>query len=160
MLDPIELKGTPLMKQLAKLAELSPDEKLASVRSDFVVEDGRIKTDHLTLTTGRIPVAVAGWTDFDGRLDYYVKLEGLSERIPDQARKLIADLDLDLNSLTSLKLTGTVDRVTIATTRAPGRGRSPLEQVVGPEDRDRLKVLGRQFLNKAAFLFLVVLYVR
>ena len=55
VLDPIELKGTPLMTQLAKLAELSPDEKLASVRSDFVVEDGHVKTDHLTLTAGRDP---------------------------------------------------------------------------------------------------------
>ena len=123
VLDPIELNGTPLMTEFAKLAELSSTDNLASIRSDFVVQDGRIKTDHLTLTAGRIPVAISGWTDFDGRLDYQVKLDGVADRIPDQARKFISGLDLDLNSLTSLRLRGNVDRVVIT---ACDRGRRTL----------------------------------
>jgi uncharacterized protein involved in outer membrane biogenesis len=147
VLDPIELNGTPLMTEFAKLAELSSTDNLASIRSDFVVQDGRIKTDHLTLTAGRIPVAISGWTDFDGRLDYLVKLDGVADRIPDQARKFISGLDLNLNSLTSLRLRGNVDRVVITTGTAV-EGRSPLEQIIGPEDRERFKVLGRQFRDK------------
>ncbi|MGA9922168.1 MAG: AsmA-like C-terminal region-containing protein [Isosphaeraceae bacterium] len=147
VLDPIELNGTPLMTEFAKLAELSSTDNLASIRSDFVVQDGRIKTDHLTLTAGRIPVAISGWTDFDGRLDYQVKLDGVADRIPDQARKFISGLDLDLNSLTSLRLRGNVDRVVI-TAGTAAEGRSPLEQIIGPEDRERFKVLGRQFRDK------------
>ena len=147
VLDPIELNGTPLMTEFAKLAELSSKDNLASIRSDFVVQDGRIKTDHLTLTAGRIPVAISGWTDFDGRLDYQVKLDGAADRIPDQARKFISGLDLDLNSLTSLRLRGNVDRVVI-TAGTAAEGRSPLEQIIGPEDRERFKVLGRQFRDK------------
>jgi len=144
VLDPIELNGTPLMAEFAKLAELSTTDNIASVRSDFVVQDGRIKTDHLNLTAGRIPVAMSGWTDFDGRLDYQVKLDGVVDRLPEQARKFIGGLDLDINSLASLRLRGNVDRVTITA----ARGRSPLEQIIGPEDRERLKVLGRQFRDK------------
>ena len=148
VLDPIELNGTPLMTEFAKLAELSSTDNLASIRSDFVVQDGRIKTDHLTLTAGRIPVAISGWTDFDGRLDYQVKLDGVADRIPDQARKFISGLDLNLNSLTSLRLRGNVDRVVITAPGTAAEGRSPLEQIIGPEDRERFKVLGRQFRDK------------
>ncbi len=148
VLDPIELSGTPLMTEFAKVARLSPNEKLASVRSDFVVEDGRIRTDHLNLTAGRIPVALSGWTDFNGRVEYLVKLDGVAERVPEQARKLLSELDLDLKSLTSLKLTGNVDQVAITTTGATAHGRSPLEQIIAPQDRERLKVLGRQFRDK------------
>jgi hypothetical protein len=113
-----------------------------------VVQDGRIRTDRLNLTAGRIPVAMSGWTDFDGCLDYQVKLDGVVERIPEQARKFIGGLDLDLNSLTSLRLRGNVDRVAITAAGTTAAGRSPLEQIIGPEDRERLKVLSRQFRDK------------
>jgi len=148
VLDPIELGGTPLMTEFAKLAELSATDNLASLRSDFVVLDGRIRTDHLNLTAGRIPVAMSGWTDFDGRLDYQVKLDGVVDRLPEHARKFIGGLDLDLNSLTSLRLRGNVDRVAITAAGATANGHSPLEQIIGPEDRERFKVLGRQFRDK------------
>ncbi len=148
VLDPIELNGTPLMTEFAKLAELSATDNFASIKSDFVVQDGRIRTDHLNLTAGRIPVAMSGWTDFDGRLDYQVKLDGVVDRLPEQARKFIGGLDLDLNSLALLRLRGNVDRVTITAAGATAHGRSPLEQIIGPDDRERLRILGRQFREK------------
>jgi len=40
-----------------------------------------------------------------------------------------------------------VDRVVI-TAGTAAEGRSPLEQIIGPEDRERFKVLGRQFRDK------------
>jgi AsmA protein len=148
VLDPIELAGTPLVAEFAKLGELSSSEKSASVRSEFVVEKGRIRTDHLTLAVGRIPVALSGWTDFDGRLDYLVKLDGVFERLPEKARKLFAGIDLDLNSLASLRLKGDVDHVAVTTNRQTTDGRDPLEQIIGRDDRERLKALGRQFRDK------------
>ena len=72
----------------------------------------------------------------------------MADRIPDQARKLISGLDLDLNSLTSLRLRGNVDRVVLTAPGTAAEGRSPLEQIIGPEDRERFKVLGRQFRDK------------
>ena len=147
VLDPIELNGTPLMTEFAKLAELSSTDNLASIRSSFEIQDGRIKTDHLTLTAGRIPVAISGWTDFDGRLDYQVKPEGLPERVGEQARKLLSGLDIDLKFFTSIRLSGNVDRVAI--TLNPGaNGRSTIDKVLTTEDRDKLRVLGRQLKDK------------
>ncbi len=149
VLDPIELNGSPLMIEFTKLAELAATDKLASIRTSFEIQDKRIKTDHLTLTAGRIPVAFSGWTDFDGRVDYLVKLDGVADRISEQARKFIGnlDLDFDLSSLSSLRLRGNVDRV--AVTMNPGAaGHSPLEKVLTPDERSRLRVLGRQLKDK------------
>ena len=147
VLDPIELNGTPLMAEVAKLAELSSTDNLASIRSDFEIEKGLIKTDHLTLKAGQITVAISGWTGFDGRLDYQVKPEGLSERVGEQARKFLGGLDIDLKSLTTIRLSGNVDSVAI-TLNSSGDGRSPFKAVLTPEERDRLRVLGRQLKNK------------
>ena len=73
---------------------------------------------------------------------------GLADRVPEQARRFISGLDLDLNTLTSLRLSGNVNRVAI-TANGPGAdGRSPLEQIIAPEDRERFRVLGRQFRDK------------
>ncbi len=148
VLDPVQLGGSPLLAEVARLAALPAGDRFASIRSDFVVEEGRIRTDHLTLTAGRVPVEVAGWTDFDGRLDYRVRLAGLAQRIPEQARRFVNDLDLDLDSLAFLRLSGTVDRVSVtAASSATARG-VPLEQLIRPDNRDRLKALSRQLRDK------------
>jgi AsmA protein len=146
-LDPIDLQGTPLMVELRKLVDRPSTEKLASIRTDFLIQSGRITTDHLTLTAGRVPIAVSGWTDLEGRIDYQVKVEGLSERIGDQARRFLGGLDIDLKSLTSFRLSGNVDRVAI--TLNPGAdGRSPIQDLLSPDDRERLRVLGQRLRDK------------
>jgi hypothetical protein len=76
-----------------------------------------------------------------------VKVEKLSERVEDQARKLLSGLDIDLKSLTRVRFRGNVDRVAI-TLGPAGNGRSPLETILAPDDRDRLRVLGRQLKDK------------
>ena len=40
-------------------------------------QSARITTDHFVLDVGRVPLALSGWTDFDGRLDYRINLNGL-----------------------------------------------------------------------------------
>jgi hypothetical protein len=147
-LDPVELQGTPLLVEYSKIAGLPPAGTVGSIQSDFEVKEGKVVTDHLTLTAGRVPIVLSGWTSFDGRLDYQAKLDGLVDRVSDQARKFISGLDLDLEKLTSLHLEGTVDRVTIRVTGFGADGRSPLDRMLTPDDRQRLKVLGRQFRDK------------
>jgi AsmA protein len=147
VLDPIELKDTPLMSEFAKRAELSSTESLASIRSDFEIQDGRIKTDHLTLTAGRVPLTISGSTGFDGRLDYLVKIDGVADRLPELARKFIGDMDIDIKSLTSIRLSGNVDRVAV-TMNSGAAGRSPFEKVLRPEERARLRMLGRELRDK------------
>ena len=146
-MDPINLAGTPLLTEFSRYAERSPAEKMASIRSDFVIETGRISTKHLELMLGRVPMTVSGWTHLDGRLDYQVKIERFSDRLEEQARRFLSGLDIDLKSLTRLRLSGSVDHVAITLNPGAG-GRPPLENLLTPEDRDRLRVLGRQFKDK------------
>ncbi len=147
-LDPISLEGTPLIAEFAKIASQPTEEAVGSIHSDLIIKNQRISTDHLTMTIGRLPVNVAGWTDFEGRLDYQVKLDNLTSRIPEKAREYLTGLDLDVDSLTALRLTGTVDQVAIRPFGAGSDGRKGVERLIAPEDRQRLKVLGRQIRDK------------
>ena len=75
-LNPVDLAGAPLVSELSKIAELTRQGRVASIRSDFVVQDQRIATDHFTLDIGRVPMTLSGWTDFDGH-----------HRLPDQSER-------------------------------------------------------------------------
>jgi AsmA protein len=147
-LDPIRLEGSPLLDEFRKIAALSTTDPIGSVRSDFQIRDRRIITERMALSAGRVPVVATGWTDLDGRLDYQVKVDGLAERVPDRARKLLGELSLDLDDFTTVRLSGTVDRVSVDVKRRGREARSSLEQLLSPSDRDRLRVLGRQLRDK------------
>jgi AsmA protein len=148
VLDPAELDKTPLVDACRRVMELPESDRSGSVHSNFVVENGRIRTDHLTLSAGRAELLLSGWTTMDGKLDYQVKLQGMPEHLNDKAQKLLGGLDLDLGSLTSLRLSGNVNQVDISYNGGAKDGRPVLERLLGPEDRDRLRVLGRQFRDK------------
>lgn len=147
-LDPVQLGGTPLMAEVSELLRVQLPEKTGSIHTTFVIQDNRITTDRLKLNVGNLPILASGWTDFDGRLSYQLKVEGLTERVPDKARQWINGLDLDLNRLTSLRLTGTVDRVDIKLSGPATGGPSPLDQILTRDDRERLKTLGRRLRDK------------
>lgn len=148
VLDPAELDRTPLLDAFRRVMELPESERTGSIRSDFVVQDGKIRTDHLTLSSGRSELLVSGWTALDGRLDYQVKLQGISGRLSEKAQKLLSGLDLDLGSLTSLHLSGNVNQVEVSYSGGAKDGRPVLERLLVPEDRERLRVLSRQVRNK------------
>ncbi len=54
-INPIDLDGAPLIAELSKIAEISQQGRLASIRSDFVIQDRRVTTDHFTLNVGPSP---------------------------------------------------------------------------------------------------------
>jgi AsmA protein len=149
-LDPISLGGTPLVAEFAKVVGQPEDGSMGSIHTSFVVKEGRIVTEDLSVNVGKIPVSVSGWTDLGGGLDYQVRLDHLADRLPEKARQYMSSLDLDVNALTTLRLSGTVDQVTIRPVGAAamGNGKKGLERVLAPEDRQRLKVLGRQIRDK------------
>jgi AsmA protein len=146
--DPIELKGTPLIAEIQKVVDLPAREKAGSLRTDFRLQDGRVTTERLTLTMGRVPLVASGWTSFDGQLDYQVKLDGSSVRLPEKARRLMNDLDLDPNALSSFRLSGSVDRVIVKSNASDALGRSQIDRLIPREDQERLKTLGRRFRDK------------
>ena len=72
---------------------------MGSVKSDFVIRDRRVLTDNLTVSVGKTPVVMTGWTDFDRRLDYRIQVDRLTQRLPPKAREVLADLEIDLKNL-------------------------------------------------------------
>ena len=91
---------------------------------------------------------MTGWTDLDGRIDYQMKIEGLNERLPDKARRLLGDLKLDVGSLTALTLRGTVNRMVVQVNGVPIDRNMLRESRLKPDDRERLRQMGRQALDK------------
>jgi AsmA-like C-terminal region len=147
-MNPIDLDGAPVVDELRKVAELSGRGRIASIRSDFVVKDRRITTDHFVLNIGRIPMTLSGWTDLNGQIDYRIKFDALAQRIPDRARRILGDLNVDLERATSLTLSGTVDQMVVSLNGTPLDHNVFRENGMRREDREKLKVLGRQFLDK------------
>ncbi len=147
-INPIDLDGAPVMNELTRIAEFSGGGHVASVRSDFVIRDQRITTDHFTLDIGRVPITMAGWTDLDGRIDYRIKLDGLTQRIPDKARRILGELNIDVQGLCMLTLNGTTDQIVVKLNGIALDRNSLKDSGLHRDDREKLKVLGRQFLDK------------
>lgn len=154
-LSRVALDGTPLLAELSRFADLRVL-RAGSIRTDFVYKDRRITTDHFTLNIGRMPFTMAGWTDLDGRLDYRMKLSGLTDRLPDRARRLLGELKVDSGSLTALTLRGTLDRTVIEVNGVPIEAKAGVpigaktarESRRLAEDREHLRLLGRQLRDE------------
>jgi hypothetical protein len=147
-IDPIDLDGAPLVGELSKVAELSRQGRMASIRTDFVIKDKRIATDHFTLNIGTVPMTLSGWTDFDGKLDYKINLAGLDKRLPGDARRILGELNVNLGRLDMLSLQGTMSRMVVQL-NGLSLDRDFMKEVkIKKEDRDKLRVLGRQLLDR------------
>ena len=146
-INPINLDGAPLLAELSKITELSRQGRVASVRSDFVIQEQRITTDHFALNVGRVPMTLAGWTSFDGHLDYRINFKGLTDRLPDKARRLLADIDVDLGSLTTLTMRGTVNQMVVQVNGGLARSRPSQtgptsNEKIAKSTRSQSKILG------------------
>ncbi len=147
-INPVELDGTPLVAEISKFADLAGTHAVGSIHTDFVYKARRITTDHFTLNIGRVPMTMSGWTDLDGRIDYLMKIEGLNERLPDRARRLLGDLKLDVGSLTSMTLRGTVNQMVVQLNGVPIDRNLLRETRLRPDDREKIRQIGRQALDK------------
>ena len=147
-IDPIELEGTALLAEVERKITIPRKSRVASLNSDFAVKNGRVTTKRLALNMARTPIVIAGWTDFDGRLDYRMGLEGFADRVPDRARRLLAELDVDLEGLSTLRLSGTVDDLTVTvSSKNPGVG-SAVDHLLDGQDKQRLKMIGQELRDK------------
>jgi AsmA protein len=142
--DPIRLDGSELVGALADLFELPPRDRIGSVRSQFAIGQGRVTTDRLSLAVGQMPIVLAGWTDFDGHVDYQVRQEGLVSRIPQKARNLLADLPVDLNDLMALHVAGTLDNLNLTLDGTTLDDRSTRHA----DERMRLREFGRRLRDR------------
>ena len=137
-LDPVKLDGSRLVDAIAKVNGLAARDRVGSVRADLKVQNRKVLSDNLTLALGRVPVVFAGWTDFDGRVDYRLRADGLSEKLSGQARELLSELRIDLDRVTDVRVQGTIDDLAV------NAGGVPLD---GPENgrpADDLREIGRR----------------
>ncbi|WP_165245791.1 AsmA family protein [Paludisphaera soli] len=148
LIDPIELDGTELLAEVEKTVTLPTKSRMGSLRTDFTVKEGRVNTSKLALNIAKAPLVITGWTDFDGRLDYRMSLEGISERVPARARQLLAELDLDVDALSSLRLSGTVDDLNVSVLGRDASTQAPLDGLNSTPDKQRLKLLDRELLGR------------
>ncbi len=142
-LNPVELAGTPLVAEISRFADLKGARRLGSLHTDFVYKDRRISTDHFNMMLARVPITMSGWTDLDGRIDYEMKVEGLRERLPDNARRILGDLKVDLGSLTVLNLRGTIDRVAMQV-NGLSIDRGLIRDRLKPDDREKIRQMSRK----------------
>jgi AsmA protein len=147
-IDPIELEKTELLEEVERAVTLLGRSRVASLNTDFAVRQGRVTTRRLALQMAKAPLVIAGWTDFDGKLDYRMGLEGLADRVPDRARRLLSQLDVDLDALSTLRLSGTVDDLTVSLTARNAGPSSSLDGALDKQDVQRLKLIGQELRDK------------
>jgi hypothetical protein len=147
-LDPIDLSGAPLIAELSRMGDVSGEGRVGSIRTDFVIKDRRIDTDHFALKIGRIPLNLRGWTDFDGRVDYLVTIEDLKGRLSARARRFLGDLTLDVKDWATLHLRGTVDEMVVEVAGISLDRKLLEESGLRREDQERIKAIGRQLRER------------
>lgn len=145
--DSIALQRSKFFVELAELVNL-PDNavQVGTVTSDFVIQDGRVGTENLTLQVARLPIILKGWTDFDGRVDYRIRSDSLTGKLPEQARDLLADLSLDSETLAALRVHGTLQSLQVSL--APGSLASQANPSDRGSDRAKLRDLGRRLRER------------
>jgi hypothetical protein len=146
--EPIRLDGSKVLTELASVVDLPNSTQLGSIHSQFTLANGRVISDQLTLNVGHVPFVLTGWTDFDGRLDYRVRHEGLTGKLSTEARSFLADLPIDLNDLMNLRVRGRLNDL-VVTMDDPTRSSGSKENASRhADDRARLRELGRRLRDR------------
>ncbi len=147
-IDPIELEGTDLLAEVERTITIPLKSRVASLNSDFSVGGSRVTTNRLALHMAKTPVLITGWTDFDGRLDYRMGLDRLGDRVPDRARRLLADLEIDIEGLSTLRLSGTVDDLTVTVSSQNPDSGAAVDELLNGSDKQRLKQIGQTLRDR------------
>ena len=144
-LEPIKLDNSAFVAELARVAHMPTQERVGSVRSDFEIGGGRISTKNLTLKMTRVPIVLAGWTAFDGRIDYQVKTDQLVDRIAKETHGLLEDLGIDANDLASLRVRGSLHHLEWTLADVPLHGRAADDR---KKLEDKFRQIGRQLKDR------------
>jgi hypothetical protein len=74
----------------------------------------------------------------------------LSDRLPDTARQILGDLNVHFDKLASLSVKGNVNKMAVLIDGVPLDQTLVRKVGLKREDREKLRVLGREFLDKLA----------
>ncbi|WZO96140.1 AsmA-like C-terminal region-containing protein [Isosphaeraceae bacterium EP7] len=142
-LNPIRLDSTGLWAELSDVLGLPAKAKVGSARSDFKVGGGKVSTENLTLEVSGASVVMAGSTDFQGGINYTIRPDNLSSRLPREARQILDEVQGDLSEILTLRVRGTLE--------SPVIEGGPLGSPDDPSRRGqdaRLKLIGRKLREK------------
>jgi hypothetical protein len=156
--ESLSLEDSQILGEVQSVLPISTKGKSGSLRGHFELVDRRVTTGDTVLKIVDFPVSLAGWSDFDGKIDYQIKCEKLDKvvnklasRLPPEARALLADLPMDeLAALTEVKVTGTIDRPKVksaerALLSKQNGGKDPARRA---SDKAKLKEAGLKFLDR------------
>ena len=134
LLDPVDLDGSRILTALRELGEWPQENHVGAVSSNFTVDKGRVTTEDLTLRAAKLPLIVAGWTDFDGQFDYSTRVDQMMASLPREARALLVELQMNMAELDGLRIFGTKDKAHLTLNG------QPLDGDLTPMSADRLRV--------------------
>jgi hypothetical protein len=147
-LAPIRLHGSSLLDTLCKVANVPPSKLSDSIRSQFSIEAERVTTNASTLQLGTIPIRFSGWTNFKGEVDYRVNAETVTSRLPDQALRFLRDFDVDVEKIGVVQIDGTLDHLVVRLDGEPIEIEGAGDTSKPRDERERLRMMGRKFLDK------------
>ena len=133
LLDPVDLDGSRILTELRALGEWPKETRVGAVSSNFTIGEGRVTTEDLTLRASKIPFVVAGWTDFDGRFEYATRVDRMLASLPREARALLGDLQVNLNELAGLRISGTKNEAHMTLNG------QPIDGDLAPTSADRIR---------------------
>ncbi len=110
-IDPLVFEGSKLLEKVGKIVELSPRGRVGSVHADLTIRNGRVSTEHLTLDVAPTPLVFAGFTDFEGRVSYRLRTDGLTDKLPSQAREILSELAIEVDDLTDVRFEGSLEAI-------------------------------------------------
>ena len=144
-LDGVALDDSKIVAEIGKIVAIPPKERVGSVEGTFTIANQRVSGNDWVLTLAGLPIVFAGYTDFNGRLDYVVRCEKLTNRLPDEVREILSELPGEVGDLTSLRVRGSADDLVISIDEVPiaARGRS-----LRPEDKARLRSIGKKLRDR------------
>ena len=136
-LESVNLTGSKFIGALCTLVDQPILGHVATVRSSLAIKTRRVTSEKLTLDFGKGPPAeLTGWTDFDGRIDYRPRIEGLSERLQGKGKEVLSRLRIDVKDVAGVRLRGSLDRLELTVNGTP------------IEDRSRLREIGRRLQDR------------
>jgi AsmA protein len=147
-LDPVVLNQSTLLSDLTRLAGVPAGDRVGSIRATLVVGDGRLATNDLTVEMARVPVMFAGWTDFDGKVDYRVHTVGLGKRLSPRTREFLSGLGVGNDTLDGVRLSGSVTAPVLTVEGVPIN--APAGEVPGQSigERERLLEASRRLRGR------------
>ena len=143
--EPISLDRSEFVAELARAAKIPARDRVGSVRSNFEIGGGKVSSRDLTLKLAGVPIVLAGWTDFLGRLDYQVRADGIASKIAREARGLLDDLPIDPDHLASLRVQGTLDRLVWTLDGVPITGKAGESS---PNVEEKVRLIGRRLRER------------